>query len=360
MLTLLIYILLLLSLVYQLILWYFIRCKATKIDTHTKQVDKSIQISIIICSNKSHQDLKKNLSAILNQQYPDFELIVVNDGIDTMTNFLFEEISQQYPNIRQILLEKLTPGKKLALATGIAAAKNDWILLTDADCWPFSQFWIQSMVNAIGPTTRIVLGYSPYQFSSGLLNQFIRFETVLNASLYFSMARLGLAYMGVGRNILYHKSIFNYQDTRPDHTSGDDDILINHKANSSNTSICTDEDSFVFTQAKENWKEYFNQRTRHYSSSKFYTLRSKAFLFFNSFSFIIFFLSNIGLILLGLTLVPIICLSIYFIFTGFVFYKNSKILDPHQNILVFPFLIIIYLVFIILQAPLLLFQKKSW
>lgn len=360
MITIIFIILLTLSLVYQLVLWFFLRIGSTIAPIAKKDSIQTIPVSIVICSFKSRDDLKLNLKSIMEQKYPEFEVIIVNDGIDQTTDQVLNDLSHSFTNLLQIKLEKTHPGKKQALNEGIKSAKHDWILLTDADCKPKSQFWIQKMVDQIAPQTMIVLGYSPYEIYPGLLNHFIRFEAVLNAILYFSMARLGFPYMAVGRNVLYHKSVFKYEDTHPEHISGDDDILINRKANSNNTAICLDPQSFVVTNAKNTWKEYFLQRRRHYSSSKYYSFKSQVFLFINSMSLMTLLLSSVCLIILGVYSIPLIVLLLFFAISGFIFYTNSKLLDPYQNILLYPLLNLIYLVFLILQAPLLLFQKKFW
>lgn len=360
MITIFLFILLFLSLVYQLVLWYFLRISSFEQDITDLRKNQPIPVSIVICSYNSYHYLRLNLKSILDQKYPEFELIIVNDGNDSLTDEYICELSHSFSNLRQIKLAKTSSGKKKALEAGIKTAKYDWILLTDMDCRPMTQLWIQSMVYQVAANTKIVLGYSPYKLQSGLLNHFIRFEAVLNAILYFSMARLGFPYMAVGRNVLYHKSIFKYEDTIPELMSGDDDILINRKANSKNTVICLDPQSFVVTNAKKTWKEYFLQRRRHYSSSKYYSFKSQVFLFINSMSLISLLLSCIGLMILGVLWIPLISLLLFFAISGFIFYNNSKLLDPYQNVLLYPLLNLIYLVFLILQAPLLLFQKKFW
>src|SRR5690606_33778770 len=121
-------------------------------------------------------------------------------------------------------------GKKYGLTLGIKAASHEWILLTDADCRPNSRRWIRSMSRYFDEDTQFVLGFSPYRATAGLLNLFIRFETMLTAIQYFSFGWLGNPYMGVGRNLAYRKSKFleekgfnNFLHV----TGGDDDLFVN-------------------------------------------------------------------------------------------------------------------------------------
>src|SRR5690606_21248805 len=98
-------------------------------------------------------------------------------------------------------------GKKYGLRQGSREAKHDILLLTDADCRPGGQ-WAREMVSAFDEDTTVVLGYSPYLNTSGILNTFIRFEALLTGIQYLGLARLGFPSMGVGRNLAYRKSFF--------------------------------------------------------------------------------------------------------------------------------------------------------
>ncbi|NJL75852.1 MAG: hypothetical protein HC892_13345 [Saprospiraceae bacterium] len=151
-------------------------------------------------------------------------------------------------------------GKKFALSYGIEAAKHNVLLLTDADCKPTSPDWIRLMQEKIVGGVEIGLGYSPYLQEKGFLNTFIRYETLQTAIQYLSFALWGIPYMGVGRNIIYQKSLYYKVGGFKSHehvASGDDDLFINATAHLNNTTIIIDRRTFVLSEPKRTWKKIF-------------------------------------------------------------------------------------------------------
>src|SRR5690349_11485174 len=152
--------------------------------------------------------------------------------------------------------------KKYAITLGIKAAKFEWLLFTDADCRPGDQ-WVRSMSSQFNNETSFVLGFSPYVKMLGVLNAFIRFETIITAIQYISFTLLGRPYMGVGRNLAYRRSIFldgkgfnNFLNV----TGGDDDLLVNQHATATNTVVHVDENALVYSKPKLTWSTFFNQK----------------------------------------------------------------------------------------------------
>jgi hypothetical protein len=164
--------------------------------------------------------------------------------------------------------------KKYALTLGIKASKKDYLLFTDADCYPSSKDWITTMSSQFTMHKTIVLGYGAYEkVANSFLNKIIRFETMLTAVQYFSWAKIGHPYMGIGRNLAYKKEEFynvkgfiNHMKIR----SGDDDLFINQIAKAKNTAICYSPESFTYSQPKTTFKAWFTQKRRHVSTANFY------------------------------------------------------------------------------------------
>ncbi|MCH8332125.1 MAG: glycosyltransferase, partial [Bacteroidetes bacterium] len=222
--------------------------------------------SIVICARNEEANLRKNLPAILQQHYPFFEVIIVDDASSDGT--LQYLMSLEDAHLKVISIgeeEKNTVGKKAALSKGIQEARYEYILLTDADCKPASDSWIRDMTLNLSGEKDILLAYSPMYRQKSVFNKWVRFEVFYTALQYFSFALCGLPYMGVGRNLAYRKKLFN-KDLLLKHIdvpSGDDDLFINEVANARNTSITTSENAFTFSQAKSSWKSWFEQKVRH-------------------------------------------------------------------------------------------------
>ena len=164
-------------------------------------------------------------------------------------------------------------GKKYALAKGIDTAKHDVLLLTDADCYPCHENWLREMRSVIKDPVEIGLGYSPYRRKPGWLNRWIRFETVYTAIQYLSFALHGMPYMGVGRNLIYRKRLFRLVGGFQQHAhiaSGDDDLFITAAATHQNVAIVLQPSSFVVSTPKLSWRDYYRQKSRHYTTGKHY------------------------------------------------------------------------------------------
>lgn len=228
-------------------------------------------VSVVICARNESANLKKNLDRFLNQNYPSFEVIVVNDHSTDDTWEIGLEFSKKYPILSIINAPPhKVPGKKLALATGIKAARHELVLLSDADCHPLDPSWIRHMQASLNGPIEIGLGFSPYRIERGMLNLFIRFEAIYTAVQYFSFALAGLPYMGVGRNLIYAKSLFQRLDGFSSHldiASGDDDLFINAAATAGNTAVVMHPESFVLSEPKRTWRGYYYQKSRHLTTS---------------------------------------------------------------------------------------------
>lgn len=251
-------------------------------------------VSLIICARNESINLRNHLPLILAQDFSPFEVIVVDDNstddsVETLLDF------QKKSSILRVIQikEPTLPGKKQALARGIAEAKYRWLLLTDADAVPATNQWIGRMCAAVAKNTGMVLGYGPYMAEKGWLNLFIRFEALWVAIQYLSFALRGMPYMGVGRNLMYEKPLFTNSGGFRSHenlASGDDDLFVREVASAQNTRICIDAESFVYSRAKNNLRAYFLQKSRHLSTANRYRLHHKLLLGALSMSHFLFFI----------------------------------------------------------------------
>jgi cellulose synthase/poly-beta-1,6-N-acetylglucosamine synthase-like glycosyltransferase len=241
-------------------------------------------VTVVIAARNEEDNLYNNIELILNQDYPKFEVIVVNhQSIDNSKHILIA-LQKIYPHLRVIEIEKnrhLKVGKKLPITLGIKAAKFDHLLFTDADCKPVCNQWIRLMAENFSEKKEIVLGYGPYTKEKGFLNTMIRFDTVQIAINYFAFALNGLPYMGVGRNMAYKKQRFMAVGGFRSHygiPSGDDDLFIRDAANRKNASIELRPESFCFSEPKKTWADWFKQKRRHYGTSNEYKVFTRALL----------------------------------------------------------------------------------
>lgn len=250
-----------------------------------KAVPKKISVSVLICAKNEADNLSRFLPSIINQDYLEFEIVLINDASSDETLEVMERFSEKHSNIKIVNVkpvETFWGNKKYPLTLGIKASKYDFLLFTDADCKPLSKNWIKEMSAHFSNKNDIVLGYGAHsKIKNSFLNKLIRFETLITAIQYFSFAKIGVPYMGVGRNLAYKKEAFFSANGFMAHMnikSGDDDLFINQVATKNNTAICFTENSFTESVPKKNLKSWIKQKRRHVSTAKHYKKSHKIVL----------------------------------------------------------------------------------
>jgi len=255
--------------------WYFFyRIKGFKDAEIDNQ--ETPPVSVVICARNELANLRKLIPLLLEQDYPDFEIIIIDDrSDDPMYDFMLEQKSV-HDKVKLVRINYTPEGmnpKKFALTMGIRSAKFQNLLFTDADCFPASDDWIRSMASHMVGKEEIILAYAPYYKERGFLNLLIRYDTFYTAVQYFSFAMAGLPYMGVGRNLAYKKSLFMKLKGFNKHvplTGGDDDLFVNRAASEDNVSICLNPRSYTYSIPKHSWFDWYRQKTRHLSVGKHY------------------------------------------------------------------------------------------
>ena len=252
-------------------------------------------VSVIICARDEQTNLEQNLPPILEQNYPDFEVIVVNHGSSDDTDMVLQRFQHQYPHLESTEIkqdQKFTHGKKLAVTVGIKRASHEWLLFTDADCHPLSKNWIRSMARNFDEQTSLVLGYGGYSPRGGLLNNMIRFDTLSIALQYFSYALRGFPYMGVGRNLAYRKSLFFGNKGFAGHyhlESGDDDLFVDQTARKANTRVQISRESQMVSRPHTSFRGWFKQKRRHLTTASHYRGKTKLRLMTELISRLVFY-----------------------------------------------------------------------
>lgn len=277
----------------QLFYYYYFYLAASK-DAKPCNTCNTLPVSVIICARNEAENLQKFLPSVLNQDYPDFEVIVVNDCSEDDSYLVLGEFIRQYPRLKVSTLtsSKFSHSKKFAQFIGIKAAKNEILVFTDADCRPESDKWLSLMCSHMDDKTNFVLGYGGYFRAEGLLNKYIRYEAMTIALQYLGMARRGLPYMGVGRNLAYRKSVFFNSKGFGAHNhlpSGDDDLFVNKNATPENTVTECRKEAHTRSVPASGFSEWARQKKRHLTTAPFYNLRDKIILFLEPASRILFY-----------------------------------------------------------------------
>ena len=360
---------LLVALFFQLVCYWLVFSRLAFFRQGKQEVtEKKEPVSVIICAKNEYHNLVRFLPQILEQDYPDYEVVVVNDASDDDTFYLLRELSEKYPRLSVVNIAQnlnFFTGKKFPLSIGIRSARHEIVLLTDADCFPAGPNWIESMQSAFTGKTDIVLGYGPYAPQPGLLNLLIRFDTLMVAVSYMSLALAGMPYMGVGRNLAYRKSLFFKAGGFIEHykvSSGDDDLFINQVSTGSNTRIQTKAEAYTFSKSKQSFSSWFRQKRRHLTTGGLYRTQHKIVLGLFSFTQLLFFVLLIALAILGVDWMLLTGIFVIRLISQLIIIKKSMIrLNEKHFFLLSPvFEIILMLINLILGISGLFSRKTQW
>lgn len=347
-------------------LFFFLRLAYYK--QKPRNIFQTQPVSVIICARDEAANLAKYLPGALVQSYrTTHEVIVVNDNSLDESKYLLEEFQKSFKQLEIVELKqeaRFIPGKKYPLSIGIKSAKYEIILLTDADCVPASEFWIQKMQEMFTDGIEIALGYGPLHKKKGFFNKIVRWETFHTALQYLSYAESGMTYMGVGRNLGYKKEVFFRHKGFSAHNNipgGDDDLFINKASTKKNTAIVIDKDTFTLSEPSTSWKQWFRQKNRHYTTSKYYRGIHKFLLGLYAFSLFLFYPLFIASIFLFDWRIVLGVFGIRLIVQAIVIFKTTEKLDEKD---LFPWFVFfdvwMFFYYLIFASALLQKPKKSW
>jgi hypothetical protein len=231
-------------------------------------------LSVLVAARNASDNLHQYLPTVLAQEYPVFEVLVVNDDSADNTAAVLETLCARFPHLQVLTLTpKVSPGKKAALQMAIDAARHDWLVFTDADCLPASDQWLRHLAGAMQPGVDIVLGYGPFFPEQTFWGRWVRFEADMAAVTYLSLTQLGMPYMGVGRNVAWRKKLFGDTGGYEAHVhlpGGDDDLMVNAAARRGNTAVVLSPEAFVYSASKSDWTGWLRQKRRHLSAGRAY------------------------------------------------------------------------------------------
>lgn len=324
-------------------------------------------ISVIICARNEAKNLKKYLPSVLNQNYTNFEVIVVNDCSSDTSDEVLRAFQKEYPQLKVVKIDehpRYKTAKKFAVTLGIKAAAHEILVFTDADCEPQTNDWLSIIAsNYSDPHVEIVLAYSPYLKKSGFLNKLIRYETFQTALNYFSFALNGMPYMGVGRNLSYKKSLFFKGKGFAAHMhipSGDDDLFVNQNATIQNIGLEMRVESHTWSEPKLTWGTYWKQKLRHLGAGKEYKKQHQFNLSLQMLSAIGFYIFLGVCLTLKVELVPV--LAIFFLRLTvqiYVYYKPMIALRTKDLLAWFIIIDPFYYIYLIAIITIGFFRKKA-
>lgn len=256
-------------------------------------------LSVIINAKDAATDLAQNLPYILEQDYPEFEVIVVYDqSSDDGCEDVLKLLQDKYPHLHYSFIPnsaRYISHKKLGITMGIKASRHEWLVFTEPNCRPSSNQWLRMMARNFTPDTEIVLGYSNYEKAKGWFNRKVTFDTLLNSMRFLGYAINGHPYMGCGRNLAYRKSLYYEQKGFTSHLNlqrGEDDLFVNQTTNGKNTRVEASSESIVRITAPHYKKDWYEEKLSYTMTSRLYKGMSRYLMGFETCSRLLFLLTT--------------------------------------------------------------------
>jgi cellulose synthase/poly-beta-1,6-N-acetylglucosamine synthase-like glycosyltransferase len=254
-------------------------------------------VSVIVAARDEEASIGKLLDQLVRQDYPAYEILIVDDRSTDSTAAIVQSYQHSHSNLRLVSIRENNSGlppKKNALTEGIKHSEGAILCFTDADCVP-PPSWILELVSVFDDSVGFVAGFSPYdrnlltnlQNSSiwrNIFYSFIAYEEFRGAAWSAGAIGMNLAWLCTGRSIAYRKRVFDevrgFEQIKMS-ISGDDDLFIQLVRRQTFWKIryaCAPE-SFVRTAPPESFSKFVEQRKRHFSAGKYFSLPMKGFFF---------------------------------------------------------------------------------
>ncbi len=232
-------------------------------------------VSVVLTLQEGQADwLYSGLPKLLEQDHPDFEVVIVNDCGGREIGDPLEMIASNNPRVRFTEIKadaKFKSKRKVALLVGIKAARHENIVFTQSDCTPASNKWLSFIARGfVG--SELVISYCSMQVNKGFAGSIIRASNLMDSLRFLRSASLGKAYSGTKNNLGYTKTLFfnNRGFNYPQMTQGEDDLLIQKIATPHNTAVIINPHASTIQDAPftlggwRAYKHYKHQTLSHY------------------------------------------------------------------------------------------------
>lgn len=330
-------------------------------------------VSVILCVKNEAHWLKRHLRSFLEQNYSNYEVIVINNNSEDETDSILKEYQNLYPHLNPINISTHHVNvleKKMSLAVGIKSAKHEIILIADIDSEPQSPNWVREMAKHYLVERYVVLGYAAYEQKNNILNTLIRYDNIHTTLRYFSFALAGFPYRGNAHNLSYPRSLFlsNYNYILLYNSQvKDEDLFVNQIINKNNVAIAYHKDAQVLSKQRHNtftewlaYKRLSGRKGKHYNFQSVLLLHAyhiTGFAFYASLLFlVIMFYSNISYISLIIGLFLIRLISQWIIFGKSIRKLDEKALKSKIPLLDMFFMLIMPL----LEIDKYFYKKTKW
>lgn len=221
--------------------------------------------SLLVYTKNHLESLKENHRTFLDQNYPDFEVVFINNASSDETADFLEEIEERHPHVKVVNVENneaFWASKKWALTLGIKAAKHDFLVFSDARATPISEFWLSNMMAEFSEEKQIVIGHTANTSKNGFINLLVKYYATTKSLHALSFANLGSADQAHDYNFAFHRSLFFKVKGYVNHMRinfAEADLFLKDAATKKNTAVCLSKNGVVTTQVNQTFSSFIDR-----------------------------------------------------------------------------------------------------
>jgi len=245
-------------------------------------------ISIIIPSRNYEESLRELIPTLLDQDYPDFEVVVVDDCSSDGTEWYLAGLKLESHRIKtsRIIQETDFPNA-LVITIGVRAATKEWLIFMNPLCRVKSKDWLKSFAAGMTPKAEAVFGFINYVNHEGSMQKLIRYENLDSFLLSGSARYFGLPMPVTDMNMAYKREQFldlkgfaGVLDAR----FSENELYINKISHRKNTSFLLDRSTIVDFKGDTDWHDGINYKKKQLMLKRKFSAGQNVFLLINTMS----------------------------------------------------------------------------
>ena len=166
-------------------------------------------VSVIITSRNYKTHLQELLPSLLSQDYPDYEVVVVDDCSTDGTDWLLAEMKISHGNLKNThVVQETDFPNALAITIGVRASSKDWLIYLSPMCKINDNQWLRNYAQRLEPDKEVSIGYMHLWETPGKYNSWIRFENFSSFLLSGAGKYLGVSTPVFEYNLAYRRERF--------------------------------------------------------------------------------------------------------------------------------------------------------
>lgn len=262
--------------------WNYVLKMGFILNKRKEKTSEFPSISIVVTARNYEPELKENLPAILGQDYPDFEVVVVDDCSFDKTSECLATMKLTYSNLKTTSIKQVTDfSNALAVSMGIRAASKEWVVFLHPQCKLSDPGWLNSYSKNLREGINFVFGYSRLNYKKGFFNNLVCYNNFYYYLFCGGAIRVGSIYPYSPINLAYRRKIFFEKKGfagQLDSRLCENEMFASKLALKTDTCFVPEGQSVVDVEGNSGWKDWVNLRKNHLLLKKEFSVGKRFYM----------------------------------------------------------------------------------